>query len=119
MSRVKRGVTKRARRKKVIKQAKGYKWRRKSTFKAAKQAVMKALKYSYRDRKTKKRVIRRDWQDTINQAVRKEGISYSRFMNFLKKEEIELNRKMLAWFAKERPEVLHGLAQEYKQANKS
>lgn len=114
MPRVKRGVTKRARRKKIIKQAKGYKWRRSTTFKAAKQAVMKALVYQYRDRRTKKRNFRREWQNIININTRKLGISYSRFINNLKKNNIELNRKILAQLAAKEPKLFKRLVKDYK-----
>lgn len=112
MPRVKRSVPKRARRKKIIKQAKGYKWRRKSTFKAAKQAVMKALSYAYRDRRTKKRVFRRGWQKQINKAVRKHGLSYSKFINLLKKNKIELDRKILAQLALDYPKKFEALVKK-------
>lgn len=113
--RVKRGVAKRKRRKKIIKQAKGYKWRRKSTFKAAKQAVMKALTYQYRDRRTKKRNFRREWQNIINQEARKLGTNYSRFINNLKKNNIELDRKILAQLAIKEPKLFKRLLEDYKQ----
>lgn len=105
MPRVKRGVTASKRRKKVIKAAKGYKWRRKSNFKAAKEAVIKAGKYAYRDRKAKKRVMRRLWITRLNNAVRQYGIRYSDFIKLLKKSEIELDRKVLSQMAVENPEA--------------
>ncbi|MFH1392349.1 MAG: 50S ribosomal protein L20 [bacterium] len=116
MPRVKRSVQKRKRRKNIIKQAKGYKWRRKATFKEAKQAVMKALSYAYRDRKAKKRIFRRDWQAQINKAVRQYGLSYSKFMNLLKKSKIELNRKILAQLSKEHPEIFKEIVEKAKKA---
>jgi len=115
MPRVKRGVQKRARRKKIIKAAKGYRWRRKSIYTAAKQAVMKAGVYAYRDRRTKKRLFRRSWQDIINQAVRKQEISYSRFINFLKQSQIELNRKILAQLAEKHPDTFKALLEQYRK----
>lgn len=96
MARIKRGVTTRRRHKKILKLAKGYWGRRSKTFKAANEAVMKALWYSYRDRRTRKRNFRRLWIARINAAARNNGISYSRFMNGLKKGGVEINRKMLA-----------------------
>ena len=96
MPRVKRGVTARARHKKVIAQAKGYRGRRNNVFKIAKQAVMKAGQYQYRDRRTKKREFRALWIARINAAVRELGMTYSVFMNGLKKAEIEVDRKVLA-----------------------
>jgi large subunit ribosomal protein L20 len=96
MPRVKRGVTARARHKKVIALAKGYRGRRGNVFRIAKQAVMRAGQYAYRDRRTKKRVFRALWITRINAASREHGLSYSRFMNGLKKASIELDRKVLA-----------------------
>ena len=96
MPRVKRGVTARARHKKVLDQAKGYRGRRKNVYKIAKQAVMKAGQYAYRDRRNKKRDFRRLWIVRINAAARINGMSYSRFMNGLMKAGITLDRKVLA-----------------------
>jgi large subunit ribosomal protein L20 len=96
MPRVKRGVTARARHKKVLALAKGFRGRRKNVFRIAKQAVMKAGQYAYRDRRTKKRVFRRLWIARINAASRAAGMTYSRFMAGLKKANIELDRKVLA-----------------------
>lgn len=114
MTRVKRGVQKRKRRKKIIKQAKGYKWSRKSKYRAAKEALMHALTYSYRDRRTKKRDFRRLWQIRINAACREQGISYSRFINALKKNNIELDRKILATFAKDYPDIFKKIVDTVK-----
>ena len=96
MPRVKRGVTARARHKKVIDQAKGYRGRRNAVYRIAKEAVMKAGQYAYRDRRKKKSVFRALWIARINAAVREMGMSYSVFMNGLKKAEIEIDRKVLA-----------------------
>lgn len=96
MPRVKRGVTARARHKKVLALAKGYRGRRKNVYRIAKQAVMKAGQYAYRDRRAKKRVFRRLWIARINAATRQQGLSYSRFIAGLKKAAIELDRKVLA-----------------------
>jgi large subunit ribosomal protein L20 len=96
MPRVKRGVTARARHKKVLAQAKGYTQRRKSVFRVAKQAVMKAGQYAYRDRRNRKRVFRALWIARINAAVREQGLTYSAFMAGLKKAAIEIDRKVLA-----------------------
>ena len=96
MPRVKRGVTARARHKKVLALAKGFRGRRKNVFRIAKQAVMKAGQYAYRDRRTKKRVFRQLWIARINAASRGLGLSYSKFMAGLKKAEIEIDRKVLA-----------------------
>ena len=96
MPRVKRGVTARARHKKVFKQTKGFRGRRKNVYRIAKQALMKAGQYAYRDRRNKKRTFRALWIARINAAVREHGMSYSVFMNALKKAEILVNRKILA-----------------------
>ena len=96
MPRVKRGVTARARHKKVLSQAKGFTQRRKSVYRVAKQAVMKAGQYAYRDRRARKRVFRALWIARINAAVREQGMTYSVFMAGLKKAAIEIDRKVLA-----------------------
>ncbi len=96
MPRVKRGVTAHARHKKVLNQAKGYRGRRKNVYRIAKEAVMKAGEYAYRDRRQKKRVFRALWIARINAATRECGLSYSLFMNGLKKASIEVDRKVLA-----------------------
>ncbi len=105
MPRVKRGVTASKRRKKIIKAAKGYKWRRKSHYRAAKEAVIKAGKYAYRDRKAKKRVMRRLWVTRLNIAVREHGLKYSDFIKNLKDKKISLDRKILSQLAVEKPKV--------------
>lgn len=115
MPRVKRAVQKRKRKKKLIKQAKGYKWRRKSTFKAAKQALQKAWSYAYRDRRTKKRVFRRQWQKQINKAVREHDLSYSQFINLLKKSKVKLDRKILAELSLKYPEVFEKIVDKVKK----
>ncbi|HUH60100.1 MAG TPA: 50S ribosomal protein L20 [Candidimonas sp.] len=96
MPRVKRGVTARARHKKVIKLAKGYRGRRGNVFRVAKQAVMKAGQYAYRDRRNKKRTFRALWITRINAACRELGVTYSVFIAGTKKASIELDRKVLA-----------------------
>ena len=96
MARVKRGVVARARHKKVLKQAKGYYGARRKVFRVAKQAVIKAGQYSYRDRRARKRQFRRLWIVRINAAARQFGLSYSRFMDGLNKAGIEVDRKVLA-----------------------
>ena len=96
MPRVKRGVTARARHKKIIALAKGYRGRRKNVFRIAKQAVMRAGQYAYRDRRTKKRVFRHLWIARINAASRSHGVTYSKFMAGLKKAAIDIDRKVLA-----------------------
>ena len=96
MPRVKRGVTARARHKKVLDLAKGYRGRRSTVFRIAKEAVMKAGQYAYRDRRAKKRVFRALWIARINAAARIGGMTYSRFMNGLKRANIDVDRKVLA-----------------------
>lgn len=96
MPRVKRGVIARARHKKVLKAAKGYRGRRKNVYRVAKQAVMKAGQYAYRDRRQKKRQFRTLWIARINAGARECGLTYSRFMNGLKRAAIEVDRKVLA-----------------------
>ena len=96
MPRVKRGVTARARHKKVLDQAKGFRGRRKNVFRIANEAVMKAGQYAYRDRRVRKREFRALWIARINAAARECGLSYSAFMNGLKNAAIELDRNVLA-----------------------
>jgi large subunit ribosomal protein L20 len=96
MPRVKRGVTARARHKKVLALAKGFRGRRKNVYRVAKQAVMKAGQYAYRDRRNKKRDFRRLWIARINAAVRELGMTYSQFINGMNKAGIALDRKVLA-----------------------
>lgn len=96
MSRVKRGVTARARHKKIIKLAKGYRGRRKNVFRVAKQAVIRAGQNAYRDRRQRKRQFRALWIARINAAARECGLSYSRFINGLSKAGVLLDRKVLA-----------------------
>jgi len=112
--RVKRGNVLRNRHKKILKLAKGFKGARSRIFKVANTAVMKALKYQYRDRRNLKRNMRRLWIMRINAAVREYGLSYSRFMNMLKKADITLNRKMLAEMAVNEPEAFAVIVESAK-----
>ena len=96
MPRVKRGVTARARHKKILVLAKGFRGRRKNVFRIAKEAVMRAGQYAYRDRRTKKRVFRQLWIARINAATRGLGVTYSKFMAGLKKAGVGIDRKVLA-----------------------
>ncbi len=105
MVRVKRGTTAHKRRKALLKHAKGFRWGRKNKYKAAKEALLHAWTYAYRDRRTKKRDFRRLWQTQINAACRPQGVSYSRFIAALKKNKIELDRKILSQLAREKPEI--------------
>ena len=116
MARVKGGVTAHARHKKVIKKAKGYRGRRKNTFRTANAAVEKAALYSYRDRKVRKREFRALWIQRINAAVREEGLTYSRFISGLAKAGIELDRKVMADIAMNQPDAFKGLIGQAKGA---
>jgi len=114
MARVKRGVTARARHKKVIAKAKGYRGRRKNVFRVAVQAVTKAGQYAYRDRRQRKRQFRALWIARINAAAREHGLSYSRFINGLKIASIEIDRKVLADIAVFEKEAFAQLAEQAK-----
>ena len=116
MPRVKRGVTARARHKKVLVLAKGYRGRRKNVYRVAKQAVMKAGQYAYRDRRQRKRQFRQLWIVRINAGARQHGLSYSRFINGLKKAGIAIDRKMLAELAVYDKQVFAVLAEKAKAA---
>jgi large subunit ribosomal protein L20 len=116
MPRVKRGVTARAKHKKVIAQAKGYRGRSKNVFRVAKQAVTRAGQYEYRDRRQKKRQFRRLWITRISAAAKLNGINYSRFINGLMKAEIELDRKVLADIAVHDAAAFAQLAEKAKAA---
>jgi large subunit ribosomal protein L20 len=107
-------VAKRARRKKVLKQAKGYFGRRKNVWTVAKNAVDKAMLYAYRDRKTNKRNFRALWITRINAAARLHGLSYSQFMGKVKANEIELNRKVLADLAMNHPDAFKAVVEKIK-----
>ena len=114
MARVKRGVTARARHKKVLGEAKGYYGARRKVYRVAKQAVIKAGQYSYRDRRAKKREFRRLWIVRINAAARQNGLSYSRFMDGLNKAEIDIDRKVLADLAVHDAAAFGALAEKAK-----
>ena len=114
MAKVKRGVTARARHKKVFKLAKGYSGRRKNVFRVAVQAVTKAGQYAYRDRKQRKRQFRALWIARINAAARECGITYSRFINGLKKGAIEIDRKVLADIAVHDKAAFAAIAEQAK-----
>jgi large subunit ribosomal protein L20 len=114
MSRVKRGVTARARHKKVLKAAKGYYGRRKNIFRAAVQAVEKAGQYAYRDRRRRKRNFRSLWIQRINAAARELGLTYGRFIAGLGKAGIEIDRKVLADLAVREPQAFQTLVEKAK-----
>ncbi|MBL6664776.1 MAG: 50S ribosomal protein L20 [Rickettsiales bacterium] len=118
MSRVKRGVTKKARHKKIIKMAKGYRGRAKNCFRVAIQRVEKALQYAYRDRRTKKRDLRALWIQRINAATRQHNLVYSKFISGLKKAKIDLDRKVLADLAVREPETFAKIVEKAKAALK-
>jgi len=107
-------VAKRARRKKVMKQAKGYFGRRKNVWTVAKNAVDKAMQYSYRDRRAKKRTFRALWITRINAGARLHGMSYSQFMGKVKSSSIELNRKVLADLAMNHPDAFEAIVNKVK-----
>ncbi len=116
MPRVKRGVTARARHKKVLALAKGFRGRRKNVFRIAKEAVMRAGQYAYRDRRTKKRVFRQLWIARINAACRIEGLTYSRFIQGLDKAGITVDRKVMAELAVNNTAAFSALVQQAQQA---
>jgi len=116
MPRVKRGVTAHARHKKILKEAKGYYGARSRVFRVAKQAVIKAGQYAYRDRRQKKRQFRALWIVRINAAARENGLSYSRLIDGLKKAGVELDRKVLADMAVFEPEAFGVVAEQAKAA---
>ena len=116
MPRVKRGTKRANKRRRILKLAKGFFGTRKNAYRIAMQAVDRALAYSYRDRRQKKRQFRRLWITRINAAARLNGISYSRMINGLKKAEIDLNRKVLADLAVHEPESFAALADLAKKA---
>jgi len=113
---VKRGVTKRARHKKILKMAKGYRGRAKNCFRIAIEKVEKALKYAYRDRKVRKRDFRGLWIQRINAAVRERGLKYSTFINGLKLAKIDLDRKVLADLAVCEPKTFDQIFERAKKA---
>lgn len=115
MTRVKRGKIAHKRRKRVLKQTKGYKWRRSKTYRAAKEALMHALSHAYSARRRKKREMRRLWQIQINAALKEHGFSYSKFIGGLKKAKIELDRKVLADLAANEPKVFEEIVGKVKK----
>ncbi len=112
MVRVKRGVSAHKRRKNIIKHTKGFRWGRKSKYRLAKEALLHAWSYAYRDRKTKKREFRKLWQIRINAAVREKGLTYSRFIKLLKDKNIDLDRKILSNLAKDEPQVFEKIIEK-------
>ena len=116
MARVKRGVTSRAKPKKVLKAVKGQWGRRKNTIRVAKQAMEKAMQYAYRDRRNKKREFKSLWIQRINAGVRAEGLTYSKFINGLSKTGIKIDRKILAEIAYDNPEAFKTIVKKAQAA---
>ena len=116
MARVKRGVTSRAKHKKVFKAVKGQWGRRKNTIRIAKQAMEKAMQYAYRDRRNKKREFKSLWVQRINAGVRLEGLTYSKFINGLNKSGIKIDRKILAEIAYENPNAFKTIVKKAQAA---
>jgi len=115
MSRIKRAVQARKHRKNIMKHAKGFRQARKSKFKAAKDALRHAWTYAYRDRKNKKRTFRNLWNLQINALARQNGITYSRLIAGLKKNKIEVDRKILSELANKHPEIFVRIVEEAKK----
>ena len=116
MARVKRGVTSRAKHKKVFKAVKGQWGRRKNTIRVARQAMEKAMQYAYRDRRNKKREFKSLWIQRINAGVRSEGLTYSKFIHGLNKSGIKLDRKILAEIAYDNPEAFKTIVKKAQAA---
>lgn len=116
MSRVKRSVSARKKRRKVLEQAKGYRATKHSSYKRAKEQVQRSLQYAYRDRRTRKRQFRRLWIVRINAGARENGLSYNEFMHGLKLAEVDLDRKMLAEMAVNDPVMFAALAEKARAA---
>ncbi|MEQ9609034.1 MAG: 50S ribosomal protein L20 [Kiloniellaceae bacterium] len=116
MARVKRGITTHARHKKILKRAKGYRDRGKNVFTVAVERVEKGLQYAYRDRRTKKRNFRALWIQRINAGAREHGLTYSQFMNGIKRAGIELDRKVLSDLAVREPDAFKSLVEQAKAA---
>ena len=116
MPRVKRGVTSRAKHKKVLKAVKGQWGRRKNTIRVARQAMEKSMQYAYRDRRNKKREFKSLWIQRINAGVRAEGLTYSKFINGLAKSKIKLDRTVLAEWAYNNPEVFKSVVKKVQSS---
>lgn len=115
MVRVKRSTNAKKKKRAVLKKTKGFKWGRKTKYKAAKDALAHAQTYQYRDRKTKKRNFRRLWQIKINAACRESDLSYSKFINLLKENKIEIDRKILSDLAENKPKIFKRIVEEVNQ----
>ena len=115
MARIKRGTTAGKRRKNILEQTKGFRWGRKSKYKAAKEALFHAWTYSYRDRRTKKREFRKLWQTRINALARNMGIPYNKLIHGLKEKNIELDRKILSELARTKPKIFEKIIEKVKE----
>lgn len=115
MARVKRGTTAHRRRKLALRQAKGYRWGGKTKYRLAKERLLKAWQYSFRDRKAKKREIRRLWQVQISSVLKEKGLSWSVFSHLLKTQNIQLDRKILAHLVQKEPEIFNKISEAVKQ----
>ena len=115
MVRIKRGKIAHKRRKRLLKYTKGFRWGRKSKYRQAKEAILHAWTHAYRDRKKKKRTRRALWQIQINAACRQQGLSYSHFINALKKKKINLNRKILSELAQNHPDIFKKIVNSAKE----
>lgn len=115
MVRVKRGLIAKKKHKKLKKQAKGYMKTRRASVKKAREAVTRAGQHAYRDRKRKKREMRRLWIIKLNAALREQGLTYSEFINLLKKNKIELDRKILSQIAEKEPEIFEKIVSQVKE----
>lgn len=112
MPRATKSPARRKKRKKLLKRAKGFRWSRKNKYRLAKEHLLKSSKYAYRDRKKRKKEKRRLWQTQINAATRQRGVTYSKFRHGLRQENIELDRKVLARIAQERPGLFDEIIKE-------
>lgn len=112
MARVSRGVTSKARHKKILKKAKGYYGRKKNVYRVAVQSVERSMQYAYRDRRNKKRDFRGLWIQRINAGVRQYGMTYAKFINVLKKLHIDIDRKILAYIAVNQPKTFKALVEK-------
>lgn len=114
MARIKRGKIAHKRRSHLLKHAKGFRWGRKSKYRAAKDALFHAWRYAFRDRRTKKRNVRALWQVQISAGARQQGLSYSKFIHQLKENKIELDRKILAALVKDHPQIFEKIIEKTK-----
>ncbi|HEX9722576.1 MAG TPA: 50S ribosomal protein L20 [Candidatus Paceibacterota bacterium] len=114
MARIKRGTISHKRRKKVLAQTKGFRWGRSTKYRLAKDALRHAFEYAYRDRRTKKRVFRQDWQRAISGVLAAKDINYSKLIHGLKKNNIQIDRKILSQLAKDHPQAFEQVIEKAK-----